>query len=214
MTKTEATRERLKNAARRLFAERGVDSVSLRDIMTAAGQRNVGAIGYYFQNKDGLIRDIVADGASIIDGRRIAMLDELEARPEPLALRDVIEVIVRPSLKAEGDDIDETYTRFLSALRRFDEGLMLDVVERRWDIGYRRCIAHIRSMTPHLPRPLQSQRIAFMMQMLGAVLSTRELALDNPSRRNRGLWISDGLIDNLIGAIEGMLVHPAPSKSR
>lgn len=52
------TRERLLQAAATLFADRGVDDVSIREICAAAGA-NVAAVNYYFRDKAGLYRQVV-----------------------------------------------------------------------------------------------------------------------------------------------------------
>jgi AcrR family transcriptional regulator len=43
--------------------------VSVRDIVLAAGQRNSGSLRYYFGTKEDLARELVADGAKLIDKR-------------------------------------------------------------------------------------------------------------------------------------------------
>lgn len=50
------TRERIVIAAERLFAERGVEHVSLREVGERAGQRNNSAVQYHFGGKSGLIQ--------------------------------------------------------------------------------------------------------------------------------------------------------------
>jgi AcrR family transcriptional regulator len=67
-------------AAERLFAEQGIDAVSLRQIGTAAGMRMAGTVAYHFGDKDGLIRAIIEDRDRRIDERRRALLAELERR--------------------------------------------------------------------------------------------------------------------------------------
>ena len=42
------TRDQIIRAAEELFAARGIDSVSLREINRAAGQSNTGAVQYHF----------------------------------------------------------------------------------------------------------------------------------------------------------------------
>src|SRR5690554_3230602 len=45
-------------AAQRLFAERGIDGISLREIASSAGHANNSAVQYHFQSKEGLIQAI------------------------------------------------------------------------------------------------------------------------------------------------------------
>jgi AcrR family transcriptional regulator len=56
------TREALLDAAQALFAAEGIDGVSLAAITRFAGQRNGGAIHYYFGGRDGLLAAILAAG--------------------------------------------------------------------------------------------------------------------------------------------------------
>ena len=53
------TRLALMRAAEQLFAQQGVDRVSLREIAIAAGQRNVSAATYHFGSKRELIEAIL-----------------------------------------------------------------------------------------------------------------------------------------------------------
>ncbi len=66
-------------AAERLFAERGVDAVSLREINLAAGQRNTSALQYHFGTRSGLLRAVLAKHRPDVESRRHALLDEWEA---------------------------------------------------------------------------------------------------------------------------------------
>lgn len=56
--KTPQGRQSLLDAAERLIAERGLHGVSAREVMRAAGQRNHGAIVYYFGSWNGLLAAI------------------------------------------------------------------------------------------------------------------------------------------------------------
>lgn len=60
------TREALMAVAQELYAKRGIDSVSLNEIMAQAGQKNRNAMQYHFGNRDGLLQAIVDKHASII----------------------------------------------------------------------------------------------------------------------------------------------------
>lgn len=53
------TRQRLLEAAGRLFAERGFKEVSVREICKEAGGANLAAVNYYFRDKAGLYRELL-----------------------------------------------------------------------------------------------------------------------------------------------------------
>ena len=90
------TREQLKRVALALFAERGVDQVSVRDILSEAGQRSGGALHYHFGGKEGLLRELIADAARQFDEARLHKLAALRSRRSPIALRDVLRVLADP----------------------------------------------------------------------------------------------------------------------
>ena len=115
------TRQLLIRTAERLFAEEGIDAVSLRQISSAAGMRMAGAVPYHFGDKAGLIRAIIDNRVSRIDERRRAMLAVLEEEGRTRDLRAVAEVGIRPSV----EEIGETgyYFRFLAQLDRHPSAL-------------------------------------------------------------------------------------------
>ncbi|WP_459980028.1 helix-turn-helix domain-containing protein, partial [Mycobacterium avium] len=56
----ESTRLMLIEVAERLFAGRGIEAVTLKEIQQAAGQSNASVIRYHFGSRDGLIRALVS----------------------------------------------------------------------------------------------------------------------------------------------------------
>ena len=68
------TRDKLVAAAERLFAERGANNVSLREINRAAGQKNVAALHYHFGSRRALMLAIFERRMAGINQRRLAML--------------------------------------------------------------------------------------------------------------------------------------------
>jgi AcrR family transcriptional regulator len=75
----DTTKARLIEAAERLFAERGIDAVSLREINRASGARNAIAVQYHFEDRAGVVRAILDKHAPDVEARRHAMLDQYEA---------------------------------------------------------------------------------------------------------------------------------------
>ena len=91
MTDTTSTRERILAVARELFTARGFDSVSVRDIVSAA-HVNLGAVTYHFGSKEALYHAALESMADPF-AARIA-----ELATGPGAPLDRIEAIVRGAL--------------------------------------------------------------------------------------------------------------------
>lgn len=93
------TRSRLLAAAEELFAERGSEAVSLREIGRAAGARNVIAAQYWFTDREGLIRALLQRHGPQIEAARHGLLDAYEAAP-PAGRDDAVHglaaALVRP----------------------------------------------------------------------------------------------------------------------
>jgi AcrR family transcriptional regulator len=77
------TREQILRAAERLFAEHGINGVSLREINREAGQSNTGAVQYYFGDRDGLVLAVIAGHRHDDEIRRHVLLDEYERADTP-----------------------------------------------------------------------------------------------------------------------------------
>ena len=202
--------QHLKRVARRLFAERGVDGVTVREIAEAAGQKNHGAVTYYFGSKEALVRELVADGARLIDARRIAMLDQMEAKGGPVSVRQVADAMIYPSVALEDDGGEDSYTRFIVMLEMTHHAVFMDALENRWNSGYQRCLAHLRRLMPPMPAATKNQRFVFMGALLGSVLAAREGALAGPSR-SHPTWNSDRALAHLAESVTAMLEAPAPA---
>lgn len=74
-------RNRLIAAGERLFAERGIDNVSLREISRESGSRNVVALQHHFTDRDGLLQAILEKHHSRVEQRRNELLDAYTASP-------------------------------------------------------------------------------------------------------------------------------------
>ena len=202
----DATRDQIKLAARRLFALKGVHGVTTREIVAATGQKNGGSLHYYFRTKDALVRELIVDGARLIDDRRNRALDLAESNGGPGSIRDVLAILVWPSTglgEAEGEE--DTYIRFISHLGLQERGLLDEALGGRWNSGYQRCLGHLRRLITGMPSVLLEQRLVFLSLSLRAIMAAREAALDH-RREHRRFWTAGATMDNLIDGLEGMLV--------
>lgn len=93
-----STPERILQAAERLFSERGIGDVSLREITTAAGV-NSAAAHYHFGSKEAVLDELFTRRARPIAERREQMLGQLkmnrQGRPN---LEDVLRAFLQPAL--------------------------------------------------------------------------------------------------------------------
>lgn len=198
------TKNAIKVAARRLFATRGIDGVSVREIALEANQRNSGSVHYYFRTKEALVSELVVDGARLINERRNAMLDELEHEGEIKSLRSAISVLVTSSIDMGDGSDEDTYIRFITWLQANHRDLFLQALDNQWNSGYQRCLQHIRRRLSTLAPTILNQRLVFMGLYLNAALSAREAALDGQRAAHR-FWSAPQTTDNLVDTIEAML---------
>ncbi len=73
------TKDRILDSAEKLFAERGFEATSIRMISSGA-KVNLAAVNYHFQSKDALLDAVYERRAGPVNARRLALLDEFEAR--------------------------------------------------------------------------------------------------------------------------------------
>jgi AcrR family transcriptional regulator len=98
------TRDRILRAAETLFAERGINGVSLREVNRGAQQHNTGAVQYHFGDRDGLIRAVVDKHRFDSEPRRHALLEQYEETGED-DLRALAAALVQP-IAAKLNDAD------------------------------------------------------------------------------------------------------------
>jgi len=204
------TPEKIKSAALKLFSSRGIDGVSVRDIVTEAGLKNGASLHYYFGSKDGLLRALVTDGARRSDGARAQALSDLEARGGPRSVREVIRLLIDVETGLYGDGAGEGFghMRFVVAMQINHRPLFTEALREVENPAYLRCLAHIRRLLPQIPEMVLNQRLILMYMMLCTALGSREAALSDPDPR-RGLWGMEGILDTLSQGMTAFVSAPA-----
>lgn len=95
-----ATRQRLLEAARDLFAERGYEGATVRDIAERAGA-NQALLFRYFGSKQGLLTEVIARGG----------LEQLRATPPEELFETALRSMLTNSAAGTGDRSLEVYLR-------------------------------------------------------------------------------------------------------
>lgn len=113
------TKERILLAAQKLFAERGFESVSLRQI-TSEALANVAAVNYYFGSKDTLIDEVIMQHTMPVMRERMRLLDQAERESQTgvVSVDVILGAYMRPFLTAmmdsgEGAEERELFSKFM-----------------------------------------------------------------------------------------------------
>ena len=157
MIKDSTTRERLLNVAERLFAEKGVDSVSIRSINTAA-QLSPGILHYHFGNKDTLLEAIIARRMDEIMIHRETMINSLDNNAAPTT-NNVAAILVTPlaSFACNNKQSGLWYLKLVASLHS-NKSQILNAVSQRYQ--------------DRVLNPLQH-----VLEASGADLSAKQLSL-------------------------------------
>jgi AcrR family transcriptional regulator len=108
-------RTKLILAAERLFGERGIDAVPLREVVAAAGQRNASALNYHIGGRDELIIAILEFRRAGVNARRMELLDQYGRDGLEIDEAAIAGAIVLPLAELMmGDPRGGNYLRFLS----------------------------------------------------------------------------------------------------
>ena len=164
-TAAQKSRGKLIAVAEVLFAERGLDSVSMVEIGLAAGQKNRSAVQYHFGDKRGVLKAIRLKHGSLIEARRIQMLDTLEASPET-TLRDFVDVLVSPlAEELLNPDGGAAYVRIAASLIGHPEFSPLTSARREQGTAAR-LFRHIAQTSYALPNRLIGERMLVVAGMV------------------------------------------------
>lgn len=204
------TREIVILTAEKLFAERGIDAVSLREVIQAAGQRNMGLVQYYFGGKDGLVGAIFVRRSAVTDARRRFMLDEVEAAVG-VDIRSLASAVVLPL--AEQMQRGNHYVEFCSRLL-VERGRqwMGEVAAGDWSDTYDRLADLLCGAVDGMARPVAVRRVGLAVDLAVHALASRVRGRQDS---RPGSAASDPFVDDLVAVVASVLATaPARRRSR
>ena len=196
------SRERLILAAERLFGERGIDGVSLREINQAAGQKNASGLQYHFGTKTDLVAAVWRHRLPEIEARRQAILKQKKASGRTSELRQILNAMIVPFAEQLDTGRNErSYVRFVARLHSHP---LIQEAEFA-SPGYRETYRLVqRWLAAELPDDLVRQRLG---QLVGyfvhalADLETRIVKRAGPATPGRAELFVSNLLDTAVGAL-------------
>ncbi len=161
-----SARDKLLDCAERLFAEHGLNGVSLRAINAEAGL-SPAALHYHFGTQKALVESLLERQMPALMERRRALLDALDDRTEPATTRDVLDALIRPQVEllAEGGEPGLGYMRLIHRLRA-DGDLDPRFPIERWPGGIDRLVPLLREANPSLPLSVIQLRLSLAIDVM------------------------------------------------
>lgn len=202
------TRAKLLDAARRLYAERGVFSVSLAEVVRAAGQRNTSAIHYHFGNRDRLLLAILEPQAETLRVRRAELLEKARAGDAPEA---IVEALVRPlvELAREGWR-SRAWMKIGLELADHRERVTPAVVDVLFHGGGGEVLDVLALRLPPMPPHLWELRRDLCIGFVARAATTRAGIIDDHHGRLTNQLDDDTFVTNLVEMFLGAIRAPLP----
>jgi AcrR family transcriptional regulator len=156
------TREKILDAANKLFAERGVEGVSLRELTLKAGV-NIAAVHYHFGSKEGILPELFARSSKSIVKWRLDLLERVRRHPDGRPyLEDVLEAFLRPALQS-GRRQNAAFVQLRARLALERDEAKRAVLSRTFDASSKKFIEAIAEALPDLPTIDLYWRFHFLM---------------------------------------------------
>ena len=192
-----STQEQLVRVGERLFAQHGLDGVSLRQIGVAAGNANNSAVQYHFGSKDQLVRAIFEYRLPRLHARRALLIEQAP----PGDLRAWVECQARAMLEQSELD-DSHYAGFLTVLHQYGRSDVFDGLPEPFASNSRAYFDHLRSLLPHLADPLRGHRISRASNLVVHTAADRERAREQGAPVLPFALELESLVDGLVGFLQ------------
>jgi AcrR family transcriptional regulator len=195
----EPARLQLLDTALRLFAARGIEAVSMREIRLAAKQRNAGALQYHFGTKEGLLKALLERELPPLVSRRRVLLARAAAAPDDLPAVAAVFVLPFAELAAGGDH-DKSVVMLLSELHD-DVSLSFDqIMDLVGDTAIGEAAALLRARLRDIPDAILFERISVAHSIFLHAAATRARGGSREQRLDDEAF-SRNLVDMFCGAI-------------
>ncbi|MBU3067299.1 TetR/AcrR family transcriptional regulator [Nocardia sp. NEAU-G5] len=197
-----STRQLLSATALRMFAERGIDAVSMRELTAAAGQRNKSAAQYHYGSKEQLVREIFEQHTGAVNQRRWELLGDLGYDTRKLSVPELAEALILPLAELAQPPAGH-YLRFLAqvstppwvyALTQADPGVTSSI---------QYVLSTLATRLDRISQQIVRTRLSLSMVLAVQALAGFEHAAprDDPADRTRARLFSANLVDATVGIL-------------
>jgi AcrR family transcriptional regulator len=198
------TRERLILAGERLFAEDGIDAVSLRQVNLAAGQRNSSASHYHFGSKQKLIEAIYEYRMERVNKRSVKMLNALEMAGSLDNIHALVGAVIYPIVDEMWTENATHYVRFLAQAVSHPSNYMEGPLKKgRYTEGMTHISDLMRKILADLPESIFRLRFGLMLDHTMHALADRKriIPMAIPEAREIEAVFTSNLVDSIAAAL-------------
>ncbi len=187
------TRERLMTTAERLYAEHGIEGMSLRGLTQEAGV-NLAAVNYHFGGKLELMIEVFRRHIDPINDERIAMLDAARelSGDAPLTLEEIFDALLVPMARRAltSNAGREAFIKSMGRIHVESRELFRMTFEQFFANTIRRFVEELSRAMPELPTTEIATRLHFSVNaMLGTFMRHHIMAeLGALPSGDEGLW--------------------------
>jgi AcrR family transcriptional regulator len=177
------TKLQILRTAERLYAERGLGQVSLREISAAANQRNHSAVQYHFGDEQGLLNALMRRHSEPTHERWQETLNLMELSGPP-SLEALVTLLVQPILaKIEDEDGGPAYLALCNQLLVHPSLSLLDTDVANTDASRRLMMLigrHTEKTSPGRRRLKMHRLVSMIYQSTSAYMALQASGSEEP----------------------------------
>lgn len=197
----EATREALMRAAEKLIASKGLENVTIREIVESAGQKNESALQYHFKNLTTLVAQIHASRDAEIHAMRTLKIELLNSETGKPTLRQVAKLMVEPTfLLAKSKPDFRQYVKAFGHEIALTDQSALKVVRRRGGNTDSEINRLLRSVMLDLDDAAFDRRLESAVRFLASSMY-HQARQPNAFKGNQAELFFSSLVDALVGLL-------------
>jgi len=166
------TRVRLLEEAERLFASRGVYQATVREIIEAAGQKNVSALTYHFGSREGVLLAILTRHGDAADEQRGRLIvDPIDT----MDTRELVAALLVPMAAELGTPSGRNYLRIVAQLAARYQPWRRDALNPP---QLRRALAELQARASVADVETQRARVMSVIMLMTSTMADRARALE------------------------------------
>jgi AcrR family transcriptional regulator len=208
------TRDHLLDTAERLFAERGIAGVSLREVRIASGARNTAAIQFHFGDREGLYRALMERHMPRIARIQQQLFDDALEHSGPEDARALVEVLVRPTNDyLQRGPSERAWIQIMGSMASLPDLHLKQMAAAAPDAGVRAGALLYRLLVREFPETVARERLIVLAQTSVHLTADHARLLEEPITSRQHLS-TDAFVVNLVDMLAVAIFAPATAVER